>query len=115
MTLCYHQPCDSIRKPYDADFANLEFYKHLVQTLLNSVLELSKASCLRAEHLNRFYDRLDEKENTNEKIDNSIQFSNSILESSSDGSLSSSSGSVLSNSLLTLSQFMKRLVLPFLD
>ena len=71
MTLCYHQPCDSIRKPYDADFANLEFYKHLVQTLLNSVLELSKASCLRAEHLNRFYDRLDEKENTNEKIDNS--------------------------------------------
>merc|ERR1711894_668780 len=55
MIECYHNACDSVRGPYDANFANMEFYQQIVQTLLNSIIELSKSQCLRSEDLSGFF------------------------------------------------------------
>ena len=60
MIECYHNACDSVRGPYDANFANMEFYQQIVQTLLNSIIELSKSQCLRSEDLSGFYSELDQ-------------------------------------------------------
>ena len=55
MAECYHSACDSVRGPYDASFANMDFYMKTVQTILNAVLELSKSRCLRTDDLQQFY------------------------------------------------------------
>ena len=64
MASCYHRPCDSVRAPYDASFViDFEFFRHTVQALLNTVLELSRANCLRAENLDDFNEKVDEMKN----------------------------------------------------
>ena len=55
MVNCYHKPCDSIRPPHRAEFANIEFYKHTLQTLVYTTIELSKSSCFSSESLQKFY------------------------------------------------------------
>lgn len=55
MINCYHKPCDSIRPPHRGEFANFEFYKHTLQTLLHTTIELSKSSCFPTKSLKKFY------------------------------------------------------------
>ena len=83
MVECYHQACDSVRSPYDASFADLDFYLQTVQTLLNTMLEMSKSQCMNTNDLKIFYE-----ENGNE--------------------VAASGGTFLGGSLLTLAEFIKR-------
>ena len=56
MISCYHQPCDSIRPPHRAEFANFDFYAHALQALLHTVIELSKSSCFSTlQNLHKYY------------------------------------------------------------
>ena len=88
MAECYHSACDSVRGPYDASFANMDFYKKTVQTILNAVLELSKSRCLRTDDLQQFYM---EEENENK-----------VATSGSSGS------SYLQGTLMSLTEFIRR-------
>ena len=45
MRKCYHHPCDSVRNGNRAEFANFDFYQKVIQTTLDSVLDLSRAQC----------------------------------------------------------------------
>ena len=90
MIECYHNACDSVRGPYDANFANMEFYQQIVQTLLNSIIELSKSQCLRSEDLSGFYSELDQ-----------------ISSSSSTGSSATKNG-FFGSSLLSLTEFIRQ-------
>jgi hypothetical protein len=83
MAECYHSACDSVRRPYTAKFADMPFYKHIVQTLLNTMIEMSKSQCLRNEDLTGFYRNADDQNEVN-----SAQF--------------------LGGSLLSLTQFLRR-------
>ena len=83
MAECYHSACDSVRGPYDASFANMDFYQKTVQTILNSVVEMSKSRCLRTEHLQQFYAEEDNK-------------------------AASSAGSYLGGTLMSLTEFIRR-------
>ena len=83
MAECYHSACDSVRGPYDASFANMDFYQKTVQTILNSVVEMSKSRCLRTEHLQQFYAEEDNK-------------------------VASSAGSYLGGTLMSLTEFIRR-------
>ena len=83
MAECYHQACDSVRSPYEASFADMDFYVHFVQTLLNTMLEVSKSQCLNTDHLTDFY------------------------EEDNNGAMTSK-GSFLSGSLLTLADFIRK-------
>jgi len=84
MVECYHQACDSVRGPYTGSFADMDFYEHTVQTLLNTMLEMSKSQCLNTEHLNLFYSDLEENQ------------------------VATSNGSFLGGSLLSLTDFIRR-------
>ena len=85
MVECYHKACDSVRGPYTASFADMDFYEHTVQTLLNTVLEMSKSQCLNTNDLNLFYSHLDEE-----------------------NQVATSNGSFLGGSLLSLTDFIRR-------
>ena len=85
MAECYHQACDSVRGPYTASFADMDFYKRIVQTLLNTMLEMSKSQCLNTDNLGSFY-----SENSANEIP------------------ASSKGTDLSGSLLTLTEFLRK-------
>ena len=84
---CYHKACDSVRSPYDGKFANMDFYQQIVQTLLNSVLEMSKSQCLRTEDLTGFYSEIEEQNNETS---------------------SASKGQFFGNSLISLTEFIRR-------
>ena len=86
MVECYHQACDSVRSPYKADFADMDFYQHIVQSLLSTIIELSKSQCLRSEDLTSFYQEEDQSNNVS----------------------AASSGSFLGGSLLSLTEFIRR-------
>lgn len=103
MSECYHKACDSIRLPYTAQFADKDFYKIVVQALLNTVVEVSRSACLNTEHLTNFYQHFD-KENT-------IIIDDDDNNATSSGSSKTSNGFV-QESMLTLSQFIK-LFMPF--
>ena len=83
MQECYHSACDSVKSPYGAEFANMEFYTQIVQALLNTVIEMSKSQCLRSEDLLGFYSEVDENTST-------------------------SKGSFLGGSLLSLTDFIRQ-------
>jgi len=85
MVECYHQACDSVRGPYTGSFADMDFYEHTVQTLLNTMLEMSKSQCLNTNDLSQFYSELDEN-----------------------NQVATSNGSFLGGSLLSLTDFIKR-------
>ena len=87
MIECYHKACDSVRAPYNANFADMGFYQHVVQTLLSSVIELSKSTCLNTDDLAGFY---------------------SLNEVNEASSASSSKTSFYGESLMTLTQFLRR-------
>ncbi len=89
---CYHKACDSVRGPYNANFADMTFYQHIVQTLLNSVIELSKSVCLRTEDLSGFYSL------------NEVATS----EEDSEASSATANKNIYTESLLTLTQFLRR-------
>ena len=86
MVECYHQACDSVRSPYTGSFADMGFYKHTVQTLLNTMLEMSKSQCLNTNHLDGFYEI--QETNWNE--------------------IATSAGSDLTGPLLSLTEFLRR-------
>jgi len=85
MVECYHKACDSVRGPYTASFADMDFYEHTVQTLLNTILEMSKSQCLNTNDLNLFYSHLDEENH-----------------------VATSNGSFLGGSLLSLTDFIRK-------
>ena len=86
MVECYHSACDSVRGPYTGSFADMKFYKHTVQTLLNTMLEMSKSQCLNTDHLDGFYDN--QETNSNQ--------------------ITAPTGSDLTGSLLSLTEFLRR-------
>lgn len=45
MKNCYHSHCDSIRNGHTAEFANFTFFRDTVQTMVDTVLELSESQC----------------------------------------------------------------------
>ena len=45
MKECYHQTCDSVRNGHRGDFANMDFYYHTVQALLDTTLDISNSKC----------------------------------------------------------------------
>ena len=85
MIECYHHACDSVRGPYTGSFADMDFYENTVQTLLNTMLEMSKSQCLNTNDLSQFYSELDEN-----------------------NQVATSNGSFLGGSLLSLTDFIKR-------
>ena len=85
MVECYHQACDSVRGPYTGSFADMDFYEHTVQALLNTMVEMSKSQCLNTNYLNLFYSELEEN-----------------------NQVATSNGSFLGGSLLSLTDFIRR-------
>ena len=45
MTRCYHESCDSAAQNAATPFANMTLYGHVVQTLMDTTVEMTEASC----------------------------------------------------------------------
>ena len=92
MTECYHMPCDSIRPPFKADFADFKFYQNTVQATLQTAIELSRAQCVPSEQLEKFYNEIEDDGN---------------WKSAASSSRSANNGRNVQDPVVSLSQFIK--------
>ena len=97
MKECYHAECDSIVPPFEAEFADFKFYRHILQSLLQTTMELAKANFVPVKKFEKLYNTV-----MNNKVDDWTSSTSSFQRSQS----GRGSGRIL-NPMSSLSQFIR--------